>query len=161
MSLIGSSKTKRLYITGASVGNGADTTEDTLQSFTLPAGLLANVGDSVRIFAGGTFAASTDTKRVRLKIGGQVVNGFHQGTTTGAIAWALDCSIVKTGSSTQAYVSLGSVQSTAGQDGTAVGTLSLTDTSTIVVSITGQNQSTSTANSITCQLISVDYIRAS
>src|SRR6185369_2057528 len=56
----------------ASVGNGADTTEDTLQTFSIPAATLRTVGDRLRIVAGGTYGATTDSKTVKVKIGGVI-----------------------------------------------------------------------------------------
>jgi hypothetical protein len=148
--------TGALYITGSAVGNGADLTQDTLQSYTLAAGKLQNVGDQILISAGGQFIGSTDNRTARILFGGTQVMGF---TTTSASAtrWGVQVLVTKTGSNTQSYMSFG-----AGNAGTTAdsNTLTKTDTSTIVVSATGQNTTNSVANSIVCQYFTVSYIPA-
>lgn len=56
-----------------SVGTGADTTEDVLQTYTLPANTLAATGQSLRITCGWTTGANTNTKLVKLYFGASVV----------------------------------------------------------------------------------------
>lgn len=62
-----------LFANGATSGNPADTSEDTLYSYTLPAGELANDGDSLDIEYVAITDANSTTKRVRIKFGGTVV----------------------------------------------------------------------------------------
>lgn len=150
-------KITRLNLTTTSVGNGADTTEDTLQSFTIPANTLVNVGDTLRIIAGGVFAASTDNKTVRVKLGGTAISS-PTGITAGSIRWGVEAWVVKTGSNTQSYLSTGATVS--GTQGTDTFTLSLTDTSTIALTITGQNSTNSSANSVTCRFLIVELQKA-
>lgn len=152
----------RLYVTGSVVGNGADTTEDTLQSYVLPAGTLANVGDTIHIMASGAAAASTDNKVYRVRIGSGAGNIVTSGTllTLSGIRWAVDVYIVKTGSNTQSFYAMGRVSNATTSDGTLSGTLSGTDTAAITISITGQDTTASTANAVTCQYFSVDFLRA-
>lgn len=150
----GPSGFQRLYSTGVSVGNGADTTQDTLHSYTLVAGQMANVGDVIHIRSGGTLAATTDNKTVRLSVGGQVIAALTT-ASAGVTSWVLDAVIIKTGSSTQSYLT--NMTALSGSGNTRSGTLTLTDTSTIAVLVTGQDNTAGNANAITAQLTTVDY----
>ena len=152
----GSPGLHHLYANGTSVGNGADTTQDTLMTTTLVAGQLAAVGDVISIQSGGTLAATTDSRLVRLTFGGTVIASCT-GTIAGSTAWYLDARVVKTGSNTQSYISNCTVASTANNVPRS-GTLTLTDTGTIVVLVNGQNSTNPVAGSITAQAMMVDYL---
>jgi hypothetical protein len=144
-----------LYWTGTSVGNAADTTENTLQSFTLPASTLLNAGDRVRIVAGGTMAASTDTKTARIKVGGQNLAAVA-GTTAGGTSWRGEVELIKVSSNVQSVAAFSIVNNT----GASIGSLgqTLTDTGTLAILITGQNSTNSVLGSITCRFVTVEYI---
>ena len=147
----------RLYATGVSVASGADITEDTLQTFTVAAGQLANVGDTLHVVAGGVFAgAGTDTRTARLKFG---VNNLSavQVTAAASTKWSVEAWIIKTGSNTQSYVAVGTTNSAV--VGTNNGTLTVTDTGTIAVAVSGQNATTATAGSVTAQAFIVEFNR--
>lgn len=145
---------QRLYSNGISAGNGADTTRDVMMSYTLAAGQLANVGDVIHVRAGGTLAASTDQKVVSLVVGGTVI-AQDNSAAVGGTTWSMDVTMIKTGSNAQSYISLMTVKS--GTVAPTSGTLTLTDTGTIAVQVTGQNQTNSVAGSITVQVLTVDY----
>lgn len=153
---------QNLYTTGASVGNGADTTEDTLQTFSVPGNTLLATGDKLHIVAGGTFAATTDTKTVRLKfggIGGTTISA-PVGSAGGQVFWAIDAYVSRTGSATFTRIALGRVLNNA-SDGTNVAAgaaLDLTVAQTIIV--TGQNSTSSSAGSIACAYLQVDLVKA-
>lgn len=146
---------KVLYITGTSVGNGADLTADTLQTFTIPANTLKNVGDIIHVVAGGIFAASTDTKTAAIKFGAtsQVT---ITATTTSAVRWYGEVWFMKTGTNTQSYTGVGA--QVANSSGTNSATTTLAEGSTIALTVVGQNSTNSVANSVTCQLLMVEYI---
>lgn len=65
-----------LHTNSASVTNPANTSEDVLQTYTMPAGTLANNGDAVRITAAGSFADSTHNRTLRLYFGSVVIATF-------------------------------------------------------------------------------------
>ena len=153
---VSTSSSSALYVTGQAVGNGSDTTQDTLQTFTLPAGKLQNVGDQVLIAAGGQLAATTDNRTARILVGGTQVMGFTS-TSASATRWATQVLVTKTGSNTQSYMTLVSANSGTSADSN---TLTKTDTNTIVLSATGQDTTSATANSIICQYFTVSYIPA-
>jgi hypothetical protein len=140
-----------------SVGNGADLTEDTLQSFTIPSAQLRNVGDIIRVKAGGTMGATTDVKAARVRMAGsnmaQVTSAVAGGT-----AWAIEVDVQKTGPSAQILSGWGLAQSTVVTALTAATVL--TDTGTIALTVTGQNTTNPVAGSITCRYLTVEYLPA-
>ncbi len=147
-----------LSVDGVLVGNGADTTEDTLKTVTLAAKTLNKVGDTIHISAGGTFAASTDVKTLRVKFGGTAVIS-PPGVAAGEIKWGVDIWITKTGLNTQSYNAIGRVLNSS-NDGTSSGTLAITETAAIAVVVTGQNATNSVASSVTVQMLRVELIHA-
>lgn len=149
-----------LCSTGASVGNGADTTEDIMQTCTVPAAQLANTGDRLHIVAAGTLGATTDTKSVKVRLGGIAGNiGANLiATITGSTSWSVDLWVLKTGSNTQTVIYNGAVASASSPASARSSTTTLTDTNTISIVVTGQNSTNSVAGSVTCQTLLVDYI---
>lgn len=136
--------------------NGADTTEDTLKTFDLPAGTLANVGDRLHIVAAGQLGATTDSKVVRLKFGGTTMSS-QTSASAGQTGWRAEFDLYKTGASTQRWN--GQFVNTSA----AVGTYNsgtVTDTAAITILVSGQNSTNSVANSINCQTLVVDYVPA-
>lgn len=149
---------QRLYSTGVSVGNGADLTEDTLQTYTLPAGALANVGDTVHIIAAGQYIGSTDTKTARVKFGGLTVPA--SGTVAGQVRWWSDLLVTKTGASTQSVATMSGTSASGGVTVISQAT-AVTDTAAISIVVTGQNTTNSVSSSVTCQLLIVNFERGS
>jgi len=150
---------RTLYVNGAVAGNGADLTEDSLMSYSLPANTLANVGDTIRIFAAGALGATTDAKTVRIKFGTTPVHAPNS-SAAGTTRWTSQIYITKTGSGTQSYGTMGVMQATAVGSGVISGTLTKTDTSPIAIEVTGQNATNSVANSVTIQLLFIEFIPA-
>lgn len=130
----------------AGVGNGADTTEDTLFTFSLPANSLDIVGRTLFITAFGTFANNAHSKHARMYFGSEVVDSGAN-TTTGGIGWVLEMTVIKTGASAQQISSqlvAGTVHGGCTQQAGAE-----TDTAAITLKVTGQT-GTSSANDIVC-----------
>jgi hypothetical protein len=144
-----------LYATGAPVGSGADTTEDTLQSYSLPGGTLANVGDRIRITAGGTFINNTDSKIARVRFG---PSQFQTAVSSNAsnTSWQITLEVQKTGANAQMTNSIGFTN--AQSPGVGGSSSALNDTAAIAISATGQNNTNPTANSVTCRYFVVEYI---
>lgn len=130
----------------AGVGNGADTTEDTLFTFTLPANSLDIPGRSLFITAFGSFANNAHSKHARMYFGSEVIDSGAN-TTTGGIGWVLEMTIVKTAASAQQISS----QSIAGtvHGGCTQQAGAETDTAAITIKVTGQT-GTSGAGDIVC-----------
>ena len=136
----------------AGVGNGSDTTEDTLFTYSLPAGSLDVAGRSMLIEAWGSFANNSHSKHARLYFGSEVVD-TGANTTTGAIGWYLSIDVVKTGASTQQMTAQLITGTTHGGCTTQAG--AETDTAAIVIKVTGQTGTSSSAGDILCNGFSV------
>ena len=123
-------------------GNGADTSEDVLSTFSLPANSLDVVGRALWLYAFGTMTA-TGTKTGRLYFGSELVS--TGGIVATAESWALEMLVIKSGASAQVISSQLVNGGTHG--GVANQTGAETDTAAIAIKVTGQN-SAATANGI-------------
>ncbi|TRD03794.1 hypothetical protein FJV76_14245 [Mesorhizobium sp. WSM4303] len=135
-----------------SASTTAVTTQEDLMTYTIPANVL-KVGQKVRLTSWGTTAANANTKTVRIYFGGNSVID-HSGAWN-AIPWRLEAYLYITGASAQEYSSVG--WPTANVQTVRQGTLTVTDTATIIVKCTGQN-GTASAGDITCQGFTVEII---
>jgi hypothetical protein len=135
-------------------GTGADTTEDTLQTFMLPANAFDATGRGIHIEAWGTTGADANNKTVRLYFGTTKIYDSTPLTTNNG-SWYLWANVYKTGPSTQTAVATSTfINST---PTTAVNSPNQTDTSPITIKITGQN-GTAVANDIVCNGMTVNFI---
>jgi hypothetical protein len=128
-------------------GNGADVTEDTLHTFTLPASSLTTAGQWLRWSTTIIMAANADTKRTRFYFGATVM-----GDTTAVAfnnqSFVATCDVyMVTNTSQKAYCYTGAVPTTAaawgaGGAGTTGGFNSTTPAETlsgaVVLKVTGQ-----------------------
>lgn len=89
-----------LKVNTTAVGNGADTSEDVLITYTSPAAILGTNGDRLEIEAFGTFAANTDTKEVKCYYGGTVIFDTTAAILNGG-AWSIKARVVRTAAATQ------------------------------------------------------------
>lgn len=100
------SRIPRKKVTTSCISTGANTTETDLCSLTIPAGLMTAESDrSVRIWARGTTAATTNTKRMRLYFKGTIVGN----TTPNFIAlnggsWEISAIVSRNGLSTSSEI---------------------------------------------------------
>lgn len=137
-----------------STGNGADTTEDVLQTYNLPANTFGASGAKlVRITATGHTAANADNKTVRLYFGSEVI-----ATPTAATnnkGWWLQLEVTRTGASTQRVTGCGQVDTTSVTPLSATG--AETETAAITIKCTGQ-AGTGNANDILCDQMIVEVL---
>lgn len=75
--------------------------EDTLQSFSVPASQLSVTGDFLKFRSAGTFGASVNSKRVRVKFGATTILDTGALGITGATSWVISGTITRTGATTQ------------------------------------------------------------
>lgn len=133
------------------VGNGADTTNDVLFSYAMPANSFDVNGRGVKIRAFGFYAANGNDKRVRLTFGG--VELFTSGVVTfNAGWWRIDVELYRDGANTQ----LGSSWMTTKD--TVIGPVTVltgvTDTAAITIAVTGASPTTGAASDVNaCGLI--------
>jgi hypothetical protein len=138
------------------IGTGADTTEDTLQTFTLPANAFHAIGRGVRIEAWGTTGADNNNKTVRLYFGTEIYDSTTLTTNNGS--WFTWANVYKTGPNTQTAIAKSTfVNST---PATAVTAPNQTDTAPIVIKVTGQN-GTAAANDMLIAISLVSHVMQS
>lgn len=133
-----------IFTFGGSVGNGADTTEDTLATYSMPANTLNAIGRGLFIYAWGSMTAVAN-KTGKLYFGASTVStGLISATSE---SWSLEMVVLKSAANVQQIsaqlinaATHGGVTNSAGSE---------TDTAAIVIKVTGQN-SASTANGIVC-----------
>lgn len=136
-----------------STGNTADTTEDTLLSFSLPAKTLSTANKGLRIKAWGHCATNADNKTMKLYFGSEVIT-----TPTAATSnknWNLELEVYKTGSSTQVVFGTGLVDVTPVTP--LVTTGAETDTTAITIKVTGQ-AGTANANDVIAKGLTIEMI---
>lgn len=135
-------------------GNGADTTDDTLQSLTIPANYFTAPGQTIRITATGTTAANGNNKQIKIKSGATTL--MTSGTlTTNNGSWRMQLDIQNLASNSQNV-------SGQGISGTTVWTTSaaqtLTTTAAITINITGASGTTGAANDVVCNNMYAEII---
>lgn len=139
----------------AGVGNGADTTEDTLFTYNLPANTLKNVGQSVDIYAWGSVAATSATKTVRVYFGAQLITFTYTTTQTGN--WRTRLRVVKQAASVQLIMGEGdSAGATITRVLANITNGAEVDTAAIVIKVTGQSTA-ATANLVLCNGLMVNF----
>lgn len=140
----------------AGAGNGADTTEDVLATYSLPANTLKAAGGRyLRIRAWFKCAANADNKTMRLYFGSEVI-ATPTAATNGKNAF-LELNVFRTGASAQVVTGMGVVDTTPVTPLSITGTE--TDTAAIVIKATGQ-AGTGNANDIVCSAFTVELIGA-
>lgn len=140
-----------------SVGNAADTTDDTLHTFTLPANFLAGIGTNsgLRITAWGTTAANGNDKRFRLLFGTTVISS---GTVTiNAKNWWAQLLVLRSGVSTQSVCGLATSDAVDIATYYAAGTED--ETAAITIKSTGASQTTGAANDVVGKGFLVEVIQ--
>lgn len=150
---------QRLFYSAPNTGNGADLTEDTLASFTIPAAALLNVGDTLKVIAVGAFIGSTDSKNARVRIGA-LAAATPVTTAATNTTWRIEVTMTKSASNTQQTEIFSAMSGGAGTQVYTNAQSGIADTAPIAFSVTGQNTTNSVANSVTLRFVMLDLIRA-
>ena len=140
----------------ANVGTDADTLEKTLQSYTLPGGTLATNGQSVRIKAIGTLAATTRARSVRLYFGATVLASIIGATNSGTLNWCVEAVVVRSGAATQ----VGAGETFNNFPVASFTTTGPTETLSgdILLRVTGQSSGAAVANDVACSFFQVEFL---
>jgi hypothetical protein len=138
------------------VGNGADQTEDNLQTFSLAANALDANGKCVYIYAAGSTGANADSKDLKLYFGATVVAQILANTAN-AKSWYADAFVCRT--SAGAQIASGSAQVDATASVATVTTPAETETGAIVIKVTGKENAANTANAVVSKLLVVQGSR--
>lgn len=142
-----------LSVNTTSTGNGADTTEDTLLTFSLPAKALSANKKGIKVRAWGTTASNADNKTIKLYFGSEVIT--TPTAATSGKGWELELEVYRTGSSTQVVFGNGQVDVTPVTP--LITTGAETDTATITIKVTGQ-AGTGNANDIVAKGLIVEML---
>lgn len=160
-----------VQVSSAGLGNGADTTDDVLFTYALPANAMDAAGRQVTITAAGKFAATANNKRIKIwwgtttqTVGSAVAGGTliaDSGVvTTNGGGWTATVQIQKygaNGSNTQIGTNA-QVVAGATHLGTAAPTLlTATESGVINITITGASSTTGAANDVLGQLFDVAF----
>jgi hypothetical protein len=155
----------RIFHNTTDAGNGADVTEDTLHTVSIPASTLVTAGQSLRLTTYIQMAANGDTKRTRMYFGATVI-----GDTTAVAfnnqSFVVICDVFMLTNTTQkAFCYTGAVPTTAaawgsGGTGTTGGYNSTTPAETlsgaVVMKVTGQ-AGAANANDIIAKTTTIDW----
>jgi hypothetical protein len=137
-----------LDLSVAGVGNGADSTEDTLFTHALPANTLDVVGRCITLLAWGSVPATSATKTARVYFGAISASAGYTTTQTGN--WQIYMMIWKQANNVQLALSeVDAIGATTARQVTPVTNGAETDTAAITVKVTGQS-SAATANLVLC-----------
>jgi hypothetical protein len=96
----GATTSARVLNSNSAVVGNIGAGEDTLMSYTLPGGTLAE-GRVVRVSAFGLNASTANAKTLRLYFGSTLIEGFVLNTGT-ADSWSYTATVMRTGAATQA-----------------------------------------------------------
>lgn len=140
-----------LYAPVATPATTTGTTIQTLGTLTLPASLLANAGQGVRIHCWGA-GTNTGTNTLTLQFGSQTAFAVAGGATT-AGTFDAQMDVVKSGASTQQIFSKGWFNVTMTQPVNTAGTQA--DTATIPITCSGTSTTSAqfTLNGMTVELL--------
>jgi hypothetical protein len=151
---IGPSGNSFTYFSQTGTGNGADTTEDTLQTYTLPANALDKAGRSIYIYAWGSYVNTNGTKNARLYFGTQSIAAQSAGQV-GNTSWALEFVVGKAAANQQ--VVSGQIVVGTAHGGVVNSSPTITDTAAITIKVTGQNSTSANANTVVLNGLFVTY----
>ncbi|HEX9472493.1 MAG TPA: hypothetical protein VF957_23455 [Bradyrhizobium sp.] len=144
---------RQVSIAGA--GNGADTTEDTLFTFTIPANAFDTLGRGVMVSAFGTTGTSAHTKTVRMYFGTGVSFTLAIGTIASS-AWNMQLQVYK-GSAVNTQIAQGqNILGGTHQGITAPLSGTEPENAGIVVKVTGQVGTGAVASEVTANLFEVE-----
>lgn len=137
-------------------GTTAVTTEETLFSYTLPAGTLDADGEGIRVTAYGSFAATANAKTVRCKFGGNTYITNAVTTSPNGVNWKAQFDVLRAGATSA--VGFGDMVVDATLQGVDNSKAGITWANANDVEITGQN-GTAALNDIVLSQVTVEQIR--
>jgi hypothetical protein len=151
-------------------GNGADTTDDVLATFALPANIFDIAGRQVSIAAMGKFASNGNNKTIKVwfgtttqTLGAAVAGGTMIATsgvvTTNAGGWTLTAQVTKygvAGSNTQ--VGQGAIVAGGTHTGTSAPTATTAAENAVInITVTGASGTSGAANDVVVQMLQVSF----
>jgi hypothetical protein len=155
------SNIRRAASSFTSVGTPANTVETDLQSYTLPAATLSSDGQSVRLRASGTLAATSRSRAVRLYFGGTQICNVGPTTNSGLVSWLMDVIVHRTGAATQlatGWTGNNFINATTVTNGVVRATPAETLSGDVLIKVTGQSGGSAIANDVTCDQFLVEVL---
>jgi hypothetical protein len=143
-----------VFATAVSTGNGADTTDDTLATFSLPANSLNANNKVMRIRAWGVTAANGNNKTIKLFFG--ATNLSSGVVTSNNKSWSISMDVIRSGTSTQATYA--SCQVDTSVVAPAYQAATETDTAAIVIKATGASGTTGAANDVVLKGMTIEFL---
>lgn len=138
----------------ANTGNGADTTEDTLASYSLPASAFTTNGQVVRVTAIGTCALNANNKVFSLYFGSEKITS---GTITqNGGAWRAELFVRRVTTNSQNVFGFAQAATTLITPVDVSG--SETESAAITIKCTGQSPTTGAANDVICRHFTVEFL---
>lgn len=137
-------------------GTTAVTSEEVLFTYTIPAGLIANTGEGVRVTVSGTTAANNHVKTIKVKVGGNTYAINSVTTAPNNKIWFAQVEVYRAGAT--AAVGEGSLVMDSAYEGVNINSTGITWANINDVQVTGQN-GTGTVNDIVVKTVSVTLIR--
>lgn len=160
-----------VQVSAAGIGNGADTTDDVLFTYALPASALDVAGRQVTITAAGSFAANAHNKRFRIwwgtttqTVGSAVAGGtliVDSGVqTTSGGGWSASVQVSKygaTGSNTQLATNAQAISGTTHLGTSASTLLTATESGVINITVTGASSTSGAAGDVLGQILDIAF----
>lgn len=137
------------------IGNGANTTDDVLFTYNLPANSLDIVGRGVRMKAWGVYGANGNDKVIQILIGGTLAISSTV-VTFNAGWWTIEAEFYKDGASTQNGTGTVITKNTVIGPETLL--LGATDTAPIALTVTGASPTTGAANDVVANGMVVEFL---
>lgn len=145
-----------LYKNTNSVSNSGSTETD-LYSYTMSAGTLSTDGESLEGVVAGTFAATANNKRIRLKIGTTTVFDSGSLAITSATDWSLTYNLIRVSDASQKCVGTLTLSNTTTQSFTDYATAAETLSVSNIIKVTGQGTSSSDLTSEFTKIKKIGY----
>lgn len=137
-------------------GTTAVTSEETLYSYTLPAGTIANDGEGISVTAYGSFAANTNTKTIEFRFAGNAYVGNAVTSAPNGVKFKAEFQVLRSGATSA--VGFGDLTVGAVSQGIDNSKGGVTWANANDVVIAGQN-GTAAANDIVLSMVIVEQIR--
>lgn len=147
----------RLYTSTTSTGNTADTTDDTLASYSLPANSFPATlsGQNILVTAFGTTGATANNKTIKLWFGSELITSGV--ITDNAGTWYAQLLIIN-GVAANAQIINGTLSHNTTSIAPLVTTGAETETAPILIKCTGASGTTGAANDVVLKGFVVEYL---
>ena len=149
-------KPQRIYSKYSDSGTTAVTSEETLDTYTLTAGYVANDGESIRITVAGKFAATAHTKTLKVKVGSTTYVTNATTTAPNGADFYAQTIITRTGATSAVGNSFMLIDDEAAEN-VNINKSGITWANANTISVTGQN-GTATVNDIVLSMVTIEHI---